>query len=290
MTQGQPLSQRISLLEQVVPFALLVVVMCYELTRHLILQDATHPAVFTLEMLVFGITGPAVLWLTLHWIGREVNAREQAESEAATRQRMLLEMHHRIKNNLQTVADLLSLELNRAAVRETSGGLRDSVARIKSIAAVHELLSLDQVGTVEIGELAKRVALSARAAMARPDQDIAIQVDGEPVWLPSKSATAFALVVNELVSNALEHGLEARRSGYVTLDVRQSDELVMLSVCDDGAGLPSDFDGAHTGLGLQIVRTLVERDLRGTFTLARASDVGGARAAVRFPLVEGEHV
>ncbi len=289
LIRSQPLSQRISLLEQVVPFALLIVVMCYEITRHLLLQEATHPAVFTTELLVFGITGPAMLWLTLHWIGREVNAREQAESEAATRQRMLLEMHHRIKNNLQTVADLLSLELNQADTRAPTGSLRDSVARIKSIAAVHELLSLDQVGAVEISELAERVATSTRAAMARADQDIAIQVQGESIWLPSKSATAFALVVNELVSNALEHGLAAQRAGLIAITLQQAGERVLLEICDDGAGLPEPFDPARTGLGLQIVRTLVERDLRGTFALGCAAGERGARAEVSFPLVEGEH-
>src|SRR5438045_758854 len=103
------LSERVLTLQQVLPLALLALVMFYEVTRHLIFPDSDHPVLFAVEFLVFGIGAPAVLWVTLNWIGQEIRARENAQDQADTRTRMLLEMQHRIKNNLQTVADLLSL-------------------------------------------------------------------------------------------------------------------------------------------------------------------------------------
>ncbi len=262
------LSQRVSQIQQVMPTVLLAFTMFYEVTRHLVYPNVGHPALFFFETLFFGLSAPAVLWLTLSWIGREIRAREQAENEADTRSRMLQEMHHRIKNNLQMIADLLSLELARSDGRLSRESLRDSVARIKSIAVAHELLSIDQIGIAEITELARRIAESTRNALARPEQKIAVNVEGPPIFLNSKSATAFALVINELVSNALEHGFAARTVGNIAIALKQDEEQISVSVRDDGAGLNEDFELVRdTGLGLRIARTLVEKDLHGTLQL-----------------------
>lgn len=262
------LGQRISQIQQIVPPLLLAFTMFYEVTRHLIFPNVGHPALLVFEVLMFGIAAPAVLWFTLNWVGREVRAREIAEVEADTRSRMLQEMHHRIKNNLQMIADLLSLELTRSEGRLSPESLRDSVTRIKSIAVAHELLSANQIGAVEITGLARRIAESTRNASVRPDQKIAIEVEGEPMFLDSKSATAFALVINELVSNALEHGLATRADGKIAIELGQDEDQVEVRVCDDGTGLRPDFElSRDTGLGLRIARTLVEKDLHGVFTL-----------------------
>lgn len=262
------LGQRISLIQQFVPGLLLAFTMFYEVTRHLIYPNVGHPALLVFEVLMFGIAAPAVLWLTLNWVGREVRAREIAEGEADTRSRMLQEMHHRIKNNLQMIADLLSLELTRSEGRLSPESLRDSVTRIKSIAVAHELLSEHEIGAVEILALARRIAESTRNALVRPDQRIAVEVDGAPMFLDSKSATAFALVINELVSNALEHGLAARTQGKIEIELGQDEKGVAVRVSDDGVGLKEGFELARdTGLGLRIARTLVEKDLHGAFVL-----------------------
>jgi two-component system, sensor histidine kinase PdtaS len=242
--------------------------MFYEVTRHLIFANVEHPALFFFEILIFGIAGPAVLWFTLNWVGGQVRARETAEGEADTRTRMLHEMHHRIKNNLQMVADLLSLELTRTDGRLATDSLRDSVTRIKSIAVAHELLTTDQIGLAEITGLARRIAESSHNALVRPDQKIQVKVEGPPIFLDSKSATAFALVINELVSNALEHGLATQDAGYIDIALSQDDDWISVRVCNDGAELKQGFDlSRDAGLGLQIVRTLVEKDLRGSLEL-----------------------
>lgn len=276
------LSQRIFLLQQILPFLLLAITMLYEVTRHLLFPNVGHPALFAFEILAFGISAPTVLWLTLNWIGREIRAREAAEDEADTRTRMLREMHHRIKNNLQTIADLLSLEMAEGDGRLTAESLRDSVARIKSIAVAHDLLSMDQIGTAEITELARRIAESTRNALARPDQTIAVRVKGTPILLPSKWATAFALVVNELVTNALEHGLAARNMGRIDIELMQDGDQIVVSISDDGAGLADNFDLVRdSGLGLSIVRTLVEKDLKGAL---KVSHQAGTRAEFSFSM------
>jgi two-component sensor histidine kinase len=281
----RPLSERVALMQQLVPFTLLVVVMVYELTQHLLIPDTGHPALLAIELIVFGIIGPTAVWLTLHWIQGEIRARETVQGELDLYTRLMLEMHHRIKNNLQTIADLLSLEMTRSEGRSPAESLRDSVARIKSIAAAHELLSLDEIGVTDITELAQRVADNAHAAQARADQRIVVDVQGPRLCLPSKSATAFALVINELVSNALEHGLSAREQGAIAIQLMPEEGWVLVRVHDDGVGLAPDFDLAqHAGLGLRIVRTLVEKDLHGSLKLANET---GTCAEFVFPVQEG---
>jgi two-component sensor histidine kinase len=268
----QELSQRIALLQQILPFALMGVVMFYEVTRHLVFADAGHPILFAFEMITFGLTAPAVLWFTFYWIRKEVRARELAEGEADTRTRMLLEMHHRIKNNLQTVADLLSLELTRGEGRNAQESLRDSISRIKSIAVAHELLSTDSIGLTDITELARRVTESARLSSVRPQQTIIFDVTGPAILLPSKPATAFALVINELVGNALEHGLAQCPTGEIHVSLERIEGGVLVQMHDNGTGVGEAFDlHRNAGLGLQIVRTLVEKDLRGSIRMLNDS-------------------
>lgn len=286
------LSERVLSLQQVLPFALLAVVMFYQVTRHLIFPASDHPALFAIEFLVFGIGAPAILWVTLNWIEQEIRAREMAQDQADTRTRMLLEMQHRIKNNLQTVADLLSLELARPTTHpDAAASLRDSVTRIKTIAAAHELLTADQVGTTDILDLAIQVAENVRLAQIQKGQEIQIRVTGESVRLNSKAATAFALVVNELVSNTLEHGFAGRAQGEIEIGIAADEKRAFVVIQDDGVGLPDSFDPqADAGLGLRIVRTLIEKDLRGTFTLDNVAlsdmplPLNGARAEFSFPV------
>jgi two-component sensor histidine kinase len=284
------LSERVMTLQQVLPFALLALVMFYQVTRHLICPTSDHPAMFAIEFLFFGIGAPVMLWVTLNWIAQEIRAREVAEDQADTRTRMLLEMQHRIKNNLQTVADLLSLELARPTTHpDAAQSLRDSVTRIKTIAAAHELLTADQVGTTDIVELAGRVAENARLAQMHPGQNVRIRVTGESVRLRSKAATAFALVINELVSNALEHGIADATDGEIEIGIAADETRAYVVVQDSGVGLREDFDPKQdAGLGLRIVRTLIEKDLRGAFMLDNVllpdMPVHGARAEFSFPI------
>jgi two-component sensor histidine kinase len=125
----------------------------------------------------------------------------------------------------------------------------------------------------EISGLARRIAESSYNALIRQDQKIEVKVEGPPIFLDSKSATAFALVINELVSNALEHGLLTQSIGQVEITLSQDDAWILARVCNSGVGLKPGFDlSRDAGLGLQIVRTLVEKDLHGSLELRQEGE------------------
>ncbi len=207
--------------------------------------------------------------------------RSQAELESTNRQLKVLvqEMHHRIKNNLQTIADLLTLEIHSGRKIPTEMALRESITRVRSIAAVHELLSAENVREADIKELAEFIAESCVKTMAGSYRDVRVVVQGQPVMLPSKRATAMAVVMTELVNNALEHGFDGD-GGALLVTVDEQGGEVRVAVRDDGRGLPEGFSlDNNARLGLQIVRTLVTKDLGGTLEL---HSNGGTTATVRF--------
>ncbi len=206
--------------------------------------------------------------------------REEARRAEAL-SAVIAEMHHRIKNNLQTVADLLSLEMLNSTSPEARRSLHDSINRIKSIAAVHRLLSSEQLRLTDITELARQVSEIALGHLTRPGQEVQAEVTGPPIYLPSKQATALALVMNELIANALEHGFSGGLSGLILVGLQQDGPRISLTIVDGGHGLPPGFDlTKNSGLGLQIVRTLVEKDLDGTLRLERLP--AGSCATVTF--------
>jgi two-component sensor histidine kinase len=211
------------------------------------------------------------------------NMRLHEEARRADALAILLqEMHHRIKNNLQTVADLLSLEMSASPSPAARKSLRDSISRIKSIAAVHELLSVEQLRLTNITELAQQVCDISLRHLVRPDQRVSVRIDGPDIYLPSKQATALALVMNELIANALEHAFPFGRPGELTIDLAQEGNQVTVCVADNGRGLPRDFDSTRQGrLGLQIAQTLVEKDLAGSLRLENRHG-GGSQAILTF--------
>lgn len=212
------------------------------------------------------------------------NLRLREESRRADALAALVqEMHHRIKNNLQTVADLLSLEMSASPSPLARKSLRDSVGRIKSIAAVHELLSLEQLRLTDITALARQVCDISLKHFVRPDRRVTAEITGPPIFLPSKQATALALIINELVSNALEHAFPIGAGlCYLNIELKQEGPKVTLQIADSGRGLPPDFKlETAKGLGLRIARTLAEKDLSGSLRLENQA-AGGSVATVTF--------
>ena len=177
------------------------------------------------------------------------------------------EIHHRVKNNLQTVASLLRLQA-RAAYTDPRKALEDSVNRILAIAAVHEALTERRDDDVDLGELVERVRATLVQGLGGAKH---VESRLEPVSLHGGRATALALVFSELLQNALEHG-----GDEVRIDLERRNGRVVLTVADNGAWSGSVEDGT----GLSIVRALVRDELKGT--LALSSD-GGLRAEVAFP-------
>ncbi len=178
------------------------------------------------------------------------------------------EIHHRVKNNLQTVASLLRLQARAVDGIDPRKALDDSVNRILAIAAVHEVLTERRDDDVELADLVDRLRAMLVQGVGAGKQ---VSSSLEPVSLAGQRATALALVFSELLGNALEHG---GRSVRIELARRGAD--VVLAVADDGDGR----GGGLEGTGLSIVRALVRDELRGTLDL---SSGGGLRAEVVFP-------
>ena len=212
----------------------------------------------------------------------EVIRRREQELVAGNEQlrTLLQEMHHRIKNNLQTLADLLYLEGREAGAGEVRERLRDSLARVKSIATVHRLLSLDHIGEADARGLAEAIAATVCRDLGTPGTHVEVTVDGASVLLPSKQATSLALVLGELITNAVEHAFRGRGRGAIAVTLAERAGEVVVVVRDDGVGLPPGLDFRRVdSLGLSIVRTLVSRDLGGRL---RMWVDGGTIAEVAF--------
>ena len=144
------------------------------------------------------------------------------------------------------------------------------------------MLSLENLWSTDITQLARNMSDTLARSFIAPGKNIRIMVEGPTTFLPSKQATAVALVLNELITNALEHAFEGRASGQVRVSIQDRQGQIAVQVQDDGLGLPGDFEiGEAAQLGLRIVRTLVEKDLRGSFSIARAAEAGTA-ASIRF--------
>jgi two-component sensor histidine kinase len=194
-------------------------------------------------------------------------------------------MHHRVKNNLQTIAMLLRLQMGEKKELSPKDVLKETINRILSIATVHEILSeagVDEVGTLD---LIKRVATTVSGNMIDPAAEITVTVSGDNVKLASQRATSLALIANELLQNALEHGLAGRAQGQVTITLIHRDRQLRLRVEDDGRGLPANFDpDSDLGLGLDIVRTTVTEDMRGKFYIGSRKHVSGARVQITLPM------
>jgi two-component sensor histidine kinase len=155
--------------------------------------------------------------------------------------------------------------------------LHESINRILSIAAVHEVLSQRGFRLVDVKEVLSRVGRAVAQNMQRPGLEIEVTVQGDEVALPSQAATSLALAVNELLQNALEHAFVGRPRGCVAVRLRQAPGEVTVEVRDDGIGLAAD---SSRHLGLEIVETLVVEDLKGTWSLEAN---GGTVARITIP-------
>ena len=195
---------------------------------------------------------------------------------------MIQEVHHRVKNNLQAIAATLRMQTRRAKNADVLHVLQEAIARILSVAVIHEFLSLDESQTINMRDVCQRIINQNRDVVMTPGQEISFALEGPAIFLPSQHATAFALVVNELIHNAIEHGFEGKTCGKVRLALEDRGDQVHLEIWDDGQKLAEDFDLTNTAsLGLQIVRSLAENDLRGRLRLENRAD--GVVATVDFP-------
>ena len=215
-------------------------------------------------------------------------------SELRSRDRLLLskdatirEIHHRVKNNLQTVSALLRLQGRRLSGPEAKEAINDSVRRVRSIALVHDMLSRDTGDDIPFVDILRPLVRMVEEGLVAPEQAVTLTVTGDAGIVPAEVVTPIAVVLNELLQNAVDHGFpEGSGGGAVHVTVGARDDRLEVSVADDGVGLPEGFSfEAATGLGLSIVRALVVSDLRGTITAENPDDgTSGTVVTLSVPL------
>jgi two-component sensor histidine kinase/PAS domain-containing protein len=230
-------------------------------------------------------------WTKVYLAIIDVTERKKEENRIAAslaeKELLLKEIHHRVKNNLQIISSLLYLQSNRIADNEIVMALRESEQRIKSMSLIHEVLyKSDDLARIDfekyINELTGHLARSFGVNESR----VIFNVDIKEKFLGIDIAIPCGLIVNELVSNSLKYAFPDDKSGQIGVCLKSiDDEILELSVIDNGIGMPDDFDLSRDDtLGLQLVRTLAERQLHGTFKL---DDTEKTRYVIQFKKEQG---
>jgi two-component sensor histidine kinase len=222
---------------------------------------------------------------------RDVSELRRRELELMTKDATIREIHHRVKNNLATVAALLRLQARRVDVPEAKEALEEATRRVATISLVHEFLSQTLDEQVELDGMLQR-ALRMTAEVASTRTSVRTVQNGSFGMVPAEDATPLALVLTELVTNAVEHGFpDGRETGTVRLDVERDGSSLRVVVADDGVGLGEDTIAAlghasRSGLGNQIVRTLVTNELGGSIAW-RQREGGGTEVEITARLRDG---
>jgi two-component sensor histidine kinase len=231
------------------------------------------------------VTGAVVLL-------RDISELRRRDLLLLSKDATIREIHHRVKNNLQTISSLLRLQGRRLASREARTAIEESVRRIRSIALVHEILSREAGDDVPFVDIVRPI-VSMVADMITSEHPIRFDVDGDGGVLPAGVATPLAVVLNELLQNAVDHAYPPEVDltglpGRVRVAIERNGRSLRLWVTDDGVGLPPDFDlDSVPGLGLSIVRTLVTSDLAGEIALRQGAGEGerpGTEVTLQVPI------
>ncbi len=210
------------------------------------------------------------------------NARlyAQTKKDAEAKALLLREINHRVRNNLATIVGLLSMELGRKRRWTAEEALKACIDRTRSLAAIHDLLAQDEFRELDLKRLVEDVAKAAVRGFSW-EENVTITVDAPPLRLPPNWLASLALAATELITNALIHAFPSGNAGHIQVQVKQEGGEILLEVRDNGIGIPATRDGeVRKGVGLDIVTSLVETDLRGEFYFRNDR---GTVATVRFP-------
>ncbi|MFB3882506.1 MAG: GAF domain-containing protein [Armatimonadota bacterium] len=210
------------------------------------------------------------------------NARlyEETEERAQFLNAMVSEINHRVRNTLQAVAGLLRMEMEQQPPRSIGEVLKRGIARLQSIAVVHDTLHGSDLHSVDMKQAARRIVQLTTQVVA-PGAQIEASVSGTRVMLPSQQATNVAMILSELVDNAIRHGLSGVEGGRIMINLTEVGGDVVIEVTDNGVGLPDRFElERHSGLGMKIVRGLVEEELDGALEI---EGNGGVTIRAKFP-------
>jgi two-component sensor histidine kinase len=223
---------------------------------------------------------------------RDVSDLRERDRLLVSKDATIREIHHRVKNNLQTISSLLRLQGRRLREPSAIAAIEESVRRIRSIALVHETLSREVGDDVPFRDVIRPLVRMVEEGLVSPDRPVRFRIDGDVGVVPSAIATPLALVVTELLQNVVEHAYPesvalADQGAEVVVALRRDDHGVCITMVDNGVGVPDALEvGSPSSLGLTIVDTLVTTELRGTIEIGRGSAPlprPGTRIEVRVP-------
>lgn len=220
----------------------------------------------------------------------DVTQVRKKEREIKIKTAVIQEIHHRVKNNLQTIASLLRLQGRRSKSPEVKAALQESTNRILSMAVAHEFLSQHDSEEINVIEVTRNIIAQVVPNMVDSDFVLDSKIEGPEVVLPSQNASNIAVIINELILNSIEHGFKDRNHGLIGCRTAITEDGYDIELYDDGAGLPADFDPTKSkSLGLQIINTLIRDDMGGTFEMKNDN---GAHCILHIPktVLGGEKV
>lgn len=195
---------------------------------------------------------------------RDISEIKEKDKQLMIKSAVIKEIHHRVKNNLQTIASLLRLQMRRSHSTEIEKIFRESINRITSISIVHEFLAQDGLDMIDCREVLENIANGIISSMAKPEQVIEVCISGGSLYLASDKATSLSLIVNELIQNCVNHAFLDYREGRIDILLKEENEFVQVTVADNGVGFTYDGKPLKGHLGLQIVDTMVRENLNGS--------------------------
>ncbi len=204
---------------------------------------------------------PVGATVVVHNITERKLIEEQIKASLHEKQVLLQEIHHRVKNNLQIISSLLSLQSATVQAPEVLRSFFDSQHRIRSMALIHEkLYRSENLTQIDFADYIRDLTAYLWRAHSATERGIGLNVQAEDVLIKIDTAVPCGLILNELISNALKHAFPEGRTGYINIELKQENQRLCLVVGDNGVGLPDNFDFNRTGsLGLQLVATLVSQ-------------------------------
>ncbi|MHB8663484.1 MAG: sensor histidine kinase [Acidimicrobiales bacterium] len=218
---------------------------------------------------------------------RDVSDLRRRDRLLVTMDATIREVHHRVKNNLQTISSLLRLQARREPAGSGRTALEEAERRIRSIALIHEILSRETGDSVDLNEIVRQLVRVAEEGVFTTEAPVRFRVNGDGGILPADIATPLGVVLTELLTNAAEHafpeGWSQPEGAHVQVSLHNTGEALVVRVHDNGIGWPDEFDiGTTPSLGLSIARSLVLTQLNGTITTHNDS---GAVTEVTIPIV-----
>jgi two-component sensor histidine kinase len=222
------------------------------------------------------------------WSYRDITDRKHAEEKLVAslqeKEVLLREIHHRVKNNLQLISGLLDMTRMRSGDESTNEILTDMMLKIQTMAQIHtRLYESKQFGKVSLtGQIRDQIA-GLSNIYSHKGHEISCELHSQDVFLPVDQAIPCALIVNEVLSNAYKHAFKGRKKGTIEISAVQENDLIKITIRDDGIGLPIDFDISRSNsLGLKLIRTLVSHQLKGSLTL---KSLNGTEMSMEFPVI-----